>query len=125
MLLGRYPGRKDLIWFSGGSNLALMVDAGDLPLNVNMQPIYDELERLAHRGVSGGCRGLMVTEFGGGAAGSTSMMQDTAEATGGRAFYNNNGLEEIAREIVNSSSDFYTLTYSPQRSHSSTTNGTR
>ena len=107
-----YPGRKNLIWFSGGSNMALMADASHLPPMVNMRPIYDALEagRIAVYPVDG--RGLTV---GGGMAQGFQhlMMGDTAEATGGRAFYNNNGLREIATKIVNSGEDFYTLTYSP------------
>lgn len=113
-LLAVYPGRKDLIWFSGGSNLALMVDAGALPSNVNMQPIYDDLERTRIAVYPVDARGLTVSEPGA-MPFQHIMMAETAEATGGRAFYNNNGFREIASRIVGSSSDFYTLSYSPQQ----------
>jgi VWFA-related protein len=42
-----------------------------------------------------------------------AAMQDVAEATGGEAFYNRNGIKSIMQEIVAKGSDYYTLTYSP------------
>ena len=36
-----------------------------------------------------------------------------AQATGGQAFYNNNGLNEITEHVLDSDGSFYTLTYSP------------
>jgi VWFA-related protein len=42
-----------------------------------------------------------------------SAMDDVADATGGQAFYNRNGLKSIMQEIVAKGSDYYTLTYSP------------
>lgn len=40
-------------------------------------------------------------------------MQDVANATGGEAFVNRNGIKSIMQEIVAKGSDYYTLTYSP------------
>ncbi len=107
-----YPGRKNLIWFSGGSNLALLADASQFPVFINMRPMYDELEstRIAVYPVD--ARGLTVGE-GGGMVWQHMMMEDTAQATGGHAFYNNNGLKQIADRIVDDGNDFYTLTYYP------------
>lgn len=112
MFLRQYPGRKDLIWFSGGSNLALLADATGFPTYVNMQPLYDELEttRIAVYPVD--ARGLTVSEPGG-MPFQHMMMEDTAEATGGQAFFNTNGLADAASRIASSSANFYTLTYSP------------
>lgn len=38
------PGRKNLIWFSGGNSTALWSDPSGLPLGIDMRPIYDALE---------------------------------------------------------------------------------
>lgn len=113
VFLRPYPGRKNLMWFSGGSNLALLADATQFPVAVNMQPIYDELEatRIAVYPID--ARGLTVGEAGGMMIWQHMMMQDTARATGGRAFYNNNGLKQVAARIVDNGADFYTLTYNP------------
>ncbi len=107
-----YPGRKNLIWFSGGSNLGLMTDATQLPVFVDMRPLYDALEstRIAVYPVD--ARGLTVAEPGG-RVWQQMMMEQTAQATGGHAFYNDNGLKQIAARIVNDGSDFYTLSYYP------------
>lgn len=107
-----YPGRKNLIWFSGGSNLALLADDPQFPIFINMRPIYDELEatRIAVYPVD--ARGLTIGEPGA-MVWQQMMMQDTARATGGRAFYNNNGLKQIAARIVDDGAQFYTLTYNP------------
>jgi hypothetical protein len=42
------------------------------------------------------------------------QMEQDAQATGGKAYFNNNGLAKIASEIVSTDSSYYTLTYSPQ-----------
>lgn len=44
-------------------------------------------------------------------------MNETALATGGQAFHDNNGLLEITSHILNSDSSFYTLTYTPHDFH--------
>jgi hypothetical protein len=44
-------------------------------------------------------------------------MDDVARATGGKAFYNNNGLKEITEHLLESDTSFYTLTYSPHDLH--------
>ena len=41
------------------------------------------------------------------------LMADMAEATGGQAWYNNNGLAQIASHTLDTDSHFYTLTYRP------------
>jgi VWFA-related protein len=46
-----------------------------------------------------------------------ALMDETAIATGGQAFYNTNGLKEITSHVLNSDGSFYTLTYSPQDFH--------
>ena len=45
------PGRKNILWFSGGSQFALRPDASTLPSGVNLRPLYDELERSRMRSI--------------------------------------------------------------------------
>jgi VWFA-related protein len=42
-----------------------------------------------------------------------STMRQMAEATGGHAFYNTNGLTQAVATAINNGSNFYTLTYTP------------
>jgi hypothetical protein len=42
-----------------------------------------------------------------------STMSQIAEATGGHAFYNTNGLTQAVATAINDGSNFYTLTYTP------------
>jgi VWFA-related protein len=42
-----------------------------------------------------------------------STMSQMAEATGGHAFYNTNGLSQAVATAINDGSNFYTLTYTP------------
>jgi VWFA-related protein len=46
-------------------------------------------------------------------AGAHQSMHNLAEATGGRAYYNTNGLAEAIEHVDNLNQDFYTLAYSP------------
>lgn len=45
-----------------------------------------------------------------------AIMDSIAESTGGRAFYNTNGLQEAMSTALNQGSDYYTLTYAPSDS---------
>jgi len=42
-----------------------------------------------------------------------SAMQEMAADTGGKAFYNTNGISEALHEVVDNGSDFYTIAYTP------------
>lgn len=108
--LGNLPGRKNVIWFSGGSNLLIRADVGALPFGTNLQPLYDALEQARIAIYPVDVRGPIL-----GVADQQLLMEDQARATGGKAFLNTNGLEEAAREIVDHSQDFYTLTYVPKQ----------
>jgi VWFA-related protein len=121
--LGDIPGRKNVLWFSGGSTLYLQALPGfvrgfqsgatqSVPFQ-SLQPIYDLLEadRIAIYPID--VRGLTVgvpPEM----PGQHSVMLQTAEATGGRAVIDNNGLALNAAAILHEDSDYYTLTYTPQ-----------
>jgi hypothetical protein len=45
------------------------------------------------------------------------VMNQDAEATGGRAYYDNNGLAAIAQRVLNTDGDYYTLAYAPDDLH--------
>lgn len=114
--LSRLPGRKNVLWFSGGSTAFLRPNGAVFQDQAAIRAVYDELEqeRIAVYPVD--ARGLTVHD-GLQMAGQHGTMEDAAHATGGRAFYNNNGLSQIALHLVNTSGSFYTLTYSPSNFH--------
>jgi VWFA-related protein len=111
--LSQLPGRKNVIWFSGGSTYFLRPDS-IVPSNVPWRTLYDELDqgRIALYPVD--ARGLTVG-FDIRMTAQHSVMAEVAHATGGQAFYNNNGLVEAATQVLNRDVSFYTVTYSPQK----------
>ncbi len=110
------PGRKNLLWFTSGSNMLLGPD----PMSVIIDPgarreIYDllESERIAIYPID--ARGLM-TVFG--LAARTinrqqMQMRQDAAATGGTAYVNTNGLAQAAQRILATDGNYYTLSYTP------------
>jgi VWFA-related protein len=112
LYLGQIPGRKNVLWFSGGSTFFLRTDASELSVQSGWQSIYDELEtqRIAIYPID--ARGLTVTGSGKMLA-QHAVMSNVAEATGGRAVYDYNGLALAAQQIVQNDGEYYTLTYSP------------
>jgi hypothetical protein len=118
--LGQLPGRKNVLWFTGGSTLFLQANGGGFqPADLDeakVREVYDELEasRIAIYPID--ARGLTVE---GANPDDTSMwaqhgpMQDVAEATGGHAYYSDNGFDAIAAHLLRTDGSFYTLTYSP------------
>jgi len=122
--IGQLPGRKNVLWFTGNAGLRLLADGSLYQNQPDMKRVYDELEsaRVAVYPIDAGG----VEPFTGFNASSSrinlnySMHADTndqldeiAKATGGHAFYNNNGLDAIAAKVVSSDGDYYTLSYSP------------
>jgi VWFA-related protein len=110
------PGRKNLLWFTSGSNMLLGPD----PASVIMDPgarraIYDllESERIAIYPID--ARGLTVV-FGGAImviARQQMQMRQDAAATGGAAYVNTNGLALAAQHILATDGNYYTLSYRP------------
>jgi VWFA-related protein len=106
------PGRKNVLWFSGGSTAFLLPNATPFQDQAAIRAIYDSLEeeRIAVYPID--ARGLTL-------AGSIRIidqhgaMEDVARATGGKAFYDSNGISQAAALVLDTSGDFYTLTYSP------------
>jgi VWFA-related protein len=112
--LGQIPGRKNVIWFSGGSSLFLRPDAGSVVFeNADWRNLYDELERERIAVYPVDARGLTVTNRPG-MIEQHMVMADVANATGGQAFYDTNGMIESANQVLNIGGSFYTLTYSPK-----------
>jgi VWFA-related protein len=113
--LKQLPGRKNVLWFSGGSTRFLIPDAIGFQDEAAWRDLYDDLdqERIAVYPID--ARGLI---FGGIELGVQHVaMSDVAQATGGQAFYNNSGLNEITEHLLDSDGSFYTLTYSPRDLH--------
>ena len=111
--LGQIRGRKNLIWFTSGSNLFLRPDPTTLPDYKLRRDVYDmlEAERIAIYPID--ARGLTV-DFSMGMASQQMLMRQDAAATGGAAYVNTNGLALAAQHIVSTDGNYYTLTYSPQ-----------
>jgi VWFA-related protein len=113
--LGHLPGRKNIYWFCGdvggnifGSNPEDLSDFGDL------RPNFDELEagRIAMYPID--ARGLFDPGlFADGLWWQHVKMNNVAEATGGHAIYNQNFISQATRHLIDSSNNFYTLSYSP------------
>jgi len=114
--LNQLPGRKNVLWFSGGSTLYLREDVDLYNDPQAWRDLYDQLEqeRIAIYPID--ARGLVVYTSRG-MWGQQAEMNETATATGGQAFYNNNGLKEIASHVLSTDGSFYTLTYTPHDFH--------
>lgn len=112
--LSQIPGRKNVLWFSGGSNLLLSPDPA--VTEAPRRPLYDMLEQRRISLYPIDARGLTVN-FGMWMASQHSLMEQDGQATGGRAFYNTNGLALAAEQILNTDGDYYTLTYTPDDLH--------
>ncbi len=111
--LGQLPGRKNVLWYSSGSNLFFSADANKLLPGLDPQVlrvVYDELEtaRIALYPID-----VLGPNFDGM---YHMLLDDEAKATGGRAVYNNNGLADASSKIIATDADFYTLSYSPHDS---------
>ncbi len=138
--MGRYlagfPGRKNLIWFSGSiprsfwggglsspfpdeedfsTEIANATDALTLS-RVAVYPIdargleTDPAFSAAHRGMPslGSSNAFYTRRFY-----DHSDIEDVADRTGGKAFYNTNGLKQAMAEVIESGSNFYTIAYTP------------
>ena len=137
--LSSRPGRKNLIWFTahipryaydngtaiGGAlhdsesflfNYSKATDAlvlGQVSVypvdsrGLQTDPAFNSGER---RGPSPNSAGRFATrQFF-----DHTDLDAVAEATGGKAFYNTNGIRQIVSEVVDTGSNFYTLSFSPE-----------
>jgi VWFA-related protein len=108
--LSQVPGRKNILWFSEGSNLFLSPDPMATPMP--RRPLYDMLEKRRIALYPIDARGLTVA-FSRAMAMQHILMAQDADSTGGHAYYNDNELAAIAQEVLNTDGDYYTLTYAP------------
>lgn len=129
--LAQFPGRKNVMWVSGSFPVSFFPETnpkgafrkeyqGDIRqtadlLTADQVAVYpisatglavdnltsaDNYGQLLHDGYSNG-------EF------EQIAMEMLARDTGGKAFYNTNGLSDAMAEAINDGSHYYTLTYSP------------
>ncbi len=138
--MGRYlagfPGRKSLIWFSGSIPRAFwggglgspFPDTEDFVSEISDTTDALSLNKVAVYPID--ARGL-ETDPGFNAANSRGFTQaqhnafvnsrfydhsdidEIAERTGGKAFYNTNGLKQAVADVVESGANYYTLAYTP------------
>lgn len=132
--LARLPGRKNLVWVSGGFPLSLGYDTLSVNLNrpLDRGTFAQEIERGARalnnanlaiypvdaRGLIGDPRfgaERAVVRQPDGSVGEAEIrtMVELAERTGGRAFYNTNGLGNAIRQVLDDGRVTYSLSYYP------------
>ena len=137
------PGRKNLIWMSGSFPSEVFPDSTQSTgaQNEFNNAVYLEADvRVAQevlkesrvavypvdvRGLQTDTRFSAATRytappkastFGVQQAAEHATMDAVADSTGGRAFYNTNGLQEAMNAAVRQGSEYYTLTYAPSNS---------
>lgn len=142
--LANFPGRKNLIWFSGAFPIDIMPDPSlNDPFSVmetNDEEFHEMTNLLTHAQVAVypiDARGLMgapmwdasrsgsnyvsnhaafgqdLMKFNQSQAEEHMTMDQMASDTGGRAFYNTNGLADAVDKALEAGANYYTLTYSP------------
>ena len=132
--LSAFPGRKNLIWFTGEIPFDFYGGRPGSPFSDEADSIEQfgkmtdalRLNRVAIYPID--ARGLRTdprfsaergglpppsSDFGMRDAMEHGYLDDVAEKTGGKAFYNSNGLKEAIAEVVDIGSHFYTLAYAP------------
>lgn len=136
--LSAFPGRKNLIWFSGSFPINILPDPGlNNPFAVmeNNDPEFRETTDLLSRAqvavYPADARALRADPTLSAAASKSDpfgkssaafyttqdseqmTMRQLAEDTGGEAFYNTNDLATAVQRAIESGSNYYTLSYSP------------
>ena len=133
-LLNGLPGRKNLIWLSGSFPLGFFSSNNAMnPFGstVNLEPRLHQAAKMLEVGQVAvypvDARGLGTDgTFGAQGAGQRIassapeavlaehlVMEQIADDTGGRAFFNTNGLAEAINSSVEQGANYYTLSYSP------------
>lgn len=126
--LSSIPGRKNVIWFSGSFPISFFPDrgmpteyAGELAKTVDiLTPNQISIYPVSAEGlVVGGPyqaqneRGPSVRRSNFARAGKQQTMEQLAHDTGGRAFYNTNGLDYALATAIKEGSRYYSLAYTP------------
>ena len=143
--LSAFPGRKNVIWFSGAFPLNIFqgpskhltedrdfleevrhtadvltrarvaiypVEAGGLAAD----PMYDASALPLNVTGAYGASEAQSRELQNGSmqrTASQSTMEEMAKDTGGKAFYNTNGMDEVLAQAIRDGSRYYTLDYTP------------
>jgi VWFA-related protein len=138
------PGRKNLIWMSGSFPSQIFPDSTQATgaqgefnnavyLEADVRVAQDVLKESRVAVYPVDVRGLQTdtqfsaatryagpppkaSTFGVQRAAEHATMDAVADSTGGRAFYNTNGLQEAMNAAVREGSEYYTLTYAPSNS---------
>jgi VWFA-related protein len=142
--LSAFPGRKNLLWFSGSfptgvfpgptdphllnsvdnandvaetaaaltaAQVAIYpIDARGLMTDPTLNPANHNQHLTAPnaRGISNDINAFSTSQLE-----EHATMEDLAGSTGGKAFYNTNGIVQAVQEAITSGSNYYTLSYSP------------
>ncbi len=140
--LGDWSGRKNLIWLSGSFPSVVFpggeaIDPFTATINYSAE-IHEAVDRMTLSQIAVypvDIRGLIVdptfspanpqtfvvpgsvhkaqAKFFFGVAAEHATMDQLAEGSGGRAFYNTNGLEQAIAAAAEDGANYYTLSYSP------------
>lgn len=113
--LAQIPGRKNVLWFSGGQ-IPLSLDPTTYAADpVALREVYDLLEKARISIYPIDARGL--ADVRGVSARFVTLqhlqMSEIANGTGGQAFYNRNDLDKITDNILATDNSYYTLVFSP------------
>ena len=112
-LAKKIPGQKDLLWVS--SAFPLLIHGTTDPLDNDSY--FDQAKEATQILSSAGLRVYPVDARGLSASPNAYInimtMQEFADQTGGKAFYNNNDLTSLMRSALEDSRKGYLLTYSP------------
>jgi len=135
--LSAFPGRKNVIWFSGSFPINILPDpaleSGARGMESNDAGFRETTSLLSHAQVAVypvDARGLVTDPtfsaatksdpFGKSSAAfyqsqssEHTTMSQLAEDTGGKAFYNTNDLSTAVRNAIEAGSNYYTLSYQP------------
>lgn len=136
--IGKIPGRKNVLWFTGRSTLYLASRPGGGPWadrtqgDADLRDVYDQLEAaqislypidanglvyIPAKSENGGQKAMINRNATEGLFDQHNLMSNMAAATGGKAYYNDNGLSQIVSQVVTNDAIYYTLTFSPDDLH--------
>lgn len=139
------PGRKNLLWLSGSFPLGVLPGGDPIDPFTRAVDFSPELRKATNQLTLSqvavypvDIRGLMVNPNFGAAdnrnysstslekerqaffeqlAGEHAVLDQIAESSGGRAFYNTNGFVQALQAATEDGSNYYTLSYSPTNTH--------
>lgn len=132
--LGNFPGRKNVIWFSGafplgGDNSQIPSEDSDIFLNMTNQltraqvSVYPVDPHGVQVDSAFGAEGVNPSQgsqytqrtagFYSNEAANHATMQAFASDTGGEPLYNRNNLEQAVADAIENGANYYTLSYTP------------